>query len=159
MKTTLSIAVSSALIGGLLPMAASAHHSFAMFDTSKSMLVEGTVTNWAYNNPHSWLYIEAPNAEGEMVTWGFEGGAPVHVTRQGVTGSTFQKGDKVQVVMCPLRDGRPAGSVSFVVKEDGSVAYPHDAHCQGSDLYPIWQENGLLDEPEHLHVMENPGRG
>ena len=42
-----------------------------------AQLVEGTITDWHFNNPHSWLYIEAPDENGEMQQWGFEGAARV----------------------------------------------------------------------------------
>ena len=65
-----------------------AHHSFAMFDSGQHKLVEGVVTEWNYNNPHSWLVIEAPGADGKMTTWSFEGAAIVHAARQGVNGKS-----------------------------------------------------------------------
>src|SRR5664279_5727588 len=108
-KRNVSAAV--VLLGNTIGIAgvAAAHHSFAMFDMSKQTLVEGKVINWNYNNPHSWLMIEAADETGKMQTWSFEGAAPVHATRQGVTGDTFRKGDMVRVVMSPIRDGRRAG--------------------------------------------------
>ena len=97
-----------------------AHHSFAHFDSTKQTLVEGTVNTWSYSSPHSWLYVDAPDVNGKMQKWSFEGAAPIHATRQGVTGNTFKKGEKVRVVMSPIRDGSRAGALCFVVKEDGS---------------------------------------
>src|SRR4026207_1379255 len=78
-----------------------AHHSFAMFDSGQHKLVEGVVTEWNYNNPHSWLVIEAPGADGKMTTWSFEGAAIVHAARQGVNGKSYAKGEHVRVVMHP----------------------------------------------------------
>ena len=144
------------LIGSSAP--AVAHHSFAMFDLTEHMLVEGHVTGWAYNNPHSWLYIQAPDRNGEMKTWSFEGAAPVHATRQGVTGNTFRKGELVRVVMSPLRDGRPAGAMCFVVKEDKSIARPNDGVCNSEDVIATWQSNGWLDSTKHLDMHPAPQR-
>jgi len=129
---------------------AAAHHSFAMFDLSTHKLVEGRVTDWNYNNPHSWLIIEGLDANGEMTTWSFEGAAPVHAARQGVTGNTFSKGELVRVIMSPLRDGRNAGAVCFVVKEDGSLARPNDGICDSISVIDAWRAQGWLDSAKHL---------
>jgi hypothetical protein len=99
----------------------------AMFDSGQHKLVEGTVTEWNYNNPHSWLVIEAPGADGKMTTWSFEGAAIVHAARQGVNGKSYAKGEHVRVVMHPLRDGRNAGALCFVIKETARSRAPTTA--------------------------------
>jgi hypothetical protein len=129
---------------------AGAHHSFAMFDLTQHRVVEGRITAWNYNNPHSWLHLEAADENGEMQTWSFEGAAPVHAARQGVTGNTFRKGEKVKVVMSPLRDGRTAGALCFVVKEDSSIARPNDGVCNSVAVIEKWQTNGWIDNTGHL---------
>jgi hypothetical protein len=148
-KTIWTIA---ALSGGaiLAGAPALAHHSFAMFDLSKHVLIEGHVTDWNYNNPHSWLLIEALDENGEKQTWSFEGAAPVHATRQGVTGTTFKKGEAVRVVASPLRDGRRAGAMCFVVKEDASIVRPNDGICNSVDVIGRWESNGWLESTHHL---------
>lgn len=127
-----------------------AHHSFAMFDLSQQRLVEGTVTDWHYNSPHSWLHIEGLDENGEMTTWSFEGAAPVHAARQGVNGTTFKKGEFVRVIMSPIRDGRTAGAMCFVIKEDGSIAQPNDGICNAPSSIESWQSNGWLEDTAHL---------
>jgi hypothetical protein len=129
---------------------AAAHHSFAMFELTQHKLVEGRVTEWNYNNPHSWLHIEGLDENGETKTWSFEGAAMVHAARQGVNGNTFRKGELVKVVMSPLRDGRTAGAMCFVVKEDGSVARPNDGVCNSVAVIEKWQSNGWIEKGKHL---------
>jgi hypothetical protein len=131
---------------------AAAHHSFAMFVRDHHVLIEGTVTEWHFNSPHTWLYVEAPDENGQMQTWGFEGGAPVHAIRNGVTGQTFSYGEPVRVVMAPLRDGRPAGGVCFVLKQDGEIAKHSDGACQADSVLARWQTNGWLESGRHLDV-------
>ena len=125
MKTPIVVVAAAGALAVALPVLA--HHSFASYDVSQQKLVEGTVTAWNYNNPHSWLMIEAPDANGEMKTWSFEGAAIVHAARQGVNGTTYRRGEKVRVVMHPMRDGRNAGALCFVMKEDGSFTRPKPA--------------------------------
>ena len=62
--------------------AVSAQHSFAMFDRETQMVKKGTVVRWAFNNPHSWLYLNIKNDDGSETLWGFEGSAqPSLLTR------------------------------------------------------------------------------
>lgn len=129
-----------------------AHHSFAMFDLSQHKLIEGRVTAWNYNNPHSWLHLEVEGDDGEMQTWSFEGASPVHAARQGVTGNTFTKGEYLRVVMSPIRDGRNAGAMCFVVKEDGSIARPNDGTCDSIAVIDVWEENGWLDSTSNFET-------
>jgi hypothetical protein len=160
MMKKLVLVVAAALLAGTVLFAgtAGAHHSFAMFNLEQQMLVEGRVTDWNYNNPHSWLFIEGLNEDGEMQRWSFEGAAPVHATRQGVDGTTFKKGELVRVIMSPLRDGRPAGAMCFVVKEDGSYARPNDGICDSEKVIGVWESNGWLENGAHLDKHPAEGR-
>jgi hypothetical protein len=142
MKNPIVVAAAACAMAVGLP--ALAHHSFASYDVSQQKLVEGTVTAWNYNNPHSWLMIEAPDANGEMKTWSFEGAAIVHAARQGVNGTTYRRGEKVRVVMHPMRDGRNAGALCFVMKEDGSFTRPNDGICDSEAVHARWEQKGWL---------------
>lgn len=151
MKRSTSTAMGLLLVGALGAVgAALAHHSFAQFDTSVQTIVEGRVTSWSYTNPHSWLYIEALDENGQMQKWSFEGAAPIHAARQGVTGNTFKVGEMVRVVMSPLREGRRAGAMCFVVKQDTSIAQPNDGTCNAPEFIERWKSKGWLDNGKHL---------
>ncbi len=54
----------------------------------------------------------------------------MHAARQGVNGKSYVKGEKVRIVMHPLRDGRNAGALCFVIKQDGTFTRPNDGICQ-----------------------------
>lgn len=146
-----TIVTKAVLLGSAIAGApALAHHSFAMFDLSQHVLIEGRVTDWNYNNPHSWLIVEGLDENGEQQTWSFEGAAPVHATRQGVTGNSFKKGEAVRVVASPLRDGRRAGAMCFVVKEDASIVRPNDGICNSVGVIAHWEASGWLASTKHL---------
>lgn len=97
-----------------------AHHSFAMFDPSKEVSVEGKVKSFAYTNPHAWLYMDV-TTDDKTVTWGFELGAPTLLQRQKIFPSTFKPGDTVKVDAAPMRDGRPGGMFIRATKQDGTL--------------------------------------
>jgi hypothetical protein len=119
---------------------------FAMFDLTQHVLIEGEVSEWNYNNPHSWLHIQGLDKNGELKTWSFEGAAVVHAARQGVNGATFKKGEHVKVIASPLSDGRTAGAMCFVVKQDGSIAQPNDGICNAPAVIAGMAVEGLARE-------------
>jgi hypothetical protein len=152
-----NILCGATLIAGLtMGAAALAHHSFTMVERDRVQLVEGKVVEWQFNSPHAWLYIEAPDADGKMIRWGVEGGAPVHIIRLGVKGDTFQRGESVKIVMAPLRDGRPAGGVCFVEKSGGDIVFFNDGSCGGAQMIlQKWKDNGWLEQGKHLDTHPN----
>jgi hypothetical protein len=151
MKTCIALIKLSLIPALIMSTFAYGHHSFAMFDSSQFMLVEGTVIRWNFNSPHSWLYIEALNAEGELVEWGFEAGSPINAMRNGVTGNTFQRGEKIKVVMNPIRTGDPSGAICFAQKEDNSIVRPNNnSTCDSISLVAKWTEAGWLENGSHL---------
>src|SRR5213594_2185745 len=99
---------------------ASVHHSFAMFDRTIEKVVTGTVVRWAFNNPHSWLYVNVKNKDGSETLWSFEGSSPTALLQRGITGSTFEPGSTITVLYCPLKDGRPGGGLGWVKLVDGN---------------------------------------
>jgi hypothetical protein len=98
-----------------------AHHSFAMFDMTKTVSLSGTVTNFEWTNPHAWLWVQVPDDKGASQLWGLEGQAPGELTRHGWTRHSINVGDKVSVQIHPLKDGQPGGSFYQVTFADGSV--------------------------------------
>lgn len=96
---------------GLGAGAANAHHSFSMFDQGKTMSLVGTVKEWQWTNPHTWLILTAKDDKGEVHEWRIEGQSPqVLRGEQGLSRSTFKPGDQVTVTIHPMRDGSHGGS-------------------------------------------------
>jgi hypothetical protein len=123
-KLTLILALCAAAVTAV---PAIAHHSFAMFEMSKEVSVEGTVKSFAYTNPHAWLYIDVTE-DGKTTTWGFELGAPTLLQRQKIFPSTFKPGDIVKVEGAAMKDGRPGGLFVRAYKQDGTlIGRPKDA--------------------------------
>jgi len=141
-----------AAVCGLPVAAVQAHHSFSMFQRDTQMVVVGTVDRWAFNNPHAWLYINAPGENGEMVTWGFEGGAPPQLVRSGITGRSFEPGDTVTVMFSPLVDGRPGGALCWV-KTGDEYLRPADGGCgdrtpDSVERWERWMEMGITSSKD-----------
>jgi hypothetical protein len=111
------------LAGALLAVPASAHHSFNMFALDKTVTVSGTVKDYQFKMPHVWLYVMAPRPGGAQEEWGFECHSPNMVARRGWSMTTLKPGDKITVVMHPMKDGSKAGSVVNVVLADGRTLW------------------------------------
>lgn len=103
-----------------LPLAAWAHHSFAAeFDGSKVVHLEGTVVKFAWVNPHSWIYINVPKADGSTEEWRIEGGAPSLLLRRGWNRNSLPAGTKIVVNAFPARDGDRRASPRDISFPDG----------------------------------------
>lgn len=112
MKTRVSIAavVLSALVSG-----AYAHHSFATFDEQQQKTLVGTVKEFQWTNPHTWLQVLVKDpATGQVVEWSIEGGSPNGLSRQGWRRSSIKPGDQVEVTIHPLKNGANGGSLMRV---------------------------------------------
>jgi hypothetical protein len=82
-----------------------AHHSFAAtYDADKKMKIEGTVKEFIWRNPHSFIKIEAPDDKGVMQIWTTEWAAPTQLSESHLTRTSLKPGDKVIVIGAPGRD-------------------------------------------------------
>jgi hypothetical protein len=97
-----------------------AHHSFAMFDAEKKVTLEGTVKEFQWTNPHSWILMTVANAQGQPEQWAIEMGGPSGLARQGWVPKTLTPGMKVKTVIHPLRDGTAGGQFMAITLPDGS---------------------------------------
>jgi Family of unknown function (DUF6152) len=98
-----------------------AHHSFSMFDITKEVELVGTVSKFDWTNPHSFVWVDVTGSDGKVVTWGAEGQSPNYLGRRGWSKDTLKVGDKVTLVIMPLRDGRPGGMFKRLTLPDGKV--------------------------------------
>lgn len=86
----------------------SAHHSFAMFDRTKSITLQGTVKEFQWTNPHCFIQVLVPSPDGP-VEWSIEMNSPGASYREGWRPGTLKAGDRVTVVVNPVRDGTHGG--------------------------------------------------
>ena len=98
-----------------------AHHSAAGIDRTKTLVVAGTVKEFRWTNPHSWIDLDVPNDKGGTQTWSVEMTSPAFLLRAGWKRSTLQTGDKVSVTLRPFRNGDPGGLFVSVTLPDGRV--------------------------------------
>jgi hypothetical protein len=116
-----SVLLSLLAVGMLLAIPALAHHSFTMFDTTKAITITGTVTEFQWTNPHSYIEIDVPDESGAIKHWAIEMGSPSILQQSGWKFSNLKKGDKTTLVINPLKDGRPGGFLNTATLPDGRV--------------------------------------
>jgi hypothetical protein len=87
-----------------------AHHSFAMFDATKSVTLQGTVKEFEWTNPHSWLRVMVDDQKtGKPVLWALELSSPARLITMGMTSNSVKAGDVVSVTFHPMKDGTRGG--------------------------------------------------
>lgn len=119
MKIKFTFVAMTLVVASALAATAQAHHSFSMFDLTKSVTIEGTVKTFEWTNPHSWLWVEVADKDGKSQVWGIETGSPSMLQRRGMQRTVFKPGDKVSVLLHPNRDGTTGGSFMKATFPDG----------------------------------------
>jgi hypothetical protein len=98
-----------------------AHHSFAMFDRDRTLDLVGVVKEFQWTNPHTWLQLDAPNAQGVVQEWSIEGNSTGTLSRMGWRPGSFKPGDKVTVKIYPMKDGSTGGSFVGAILANGQT--------------------------------------
>ena len=90
---------------------AEAHHSFALFDISKSVSLEGRVKTFEWSNPHSWIRLEVAGAQNAADEWLIELPSAGQLAREGWNKNYIEVGERLILRVNPLKDGRKGGSL------------------------------------------------
>ena len=110
------------LVGtALLSTVASAHHSTAAYDFTKTVTLKGTIRSFQWANPHNYAQLVVSDGKGAKAEWSIEAGTPATATRQGWSKSSLKPGDKVTMEIAPMKDGSPGGTLRVVTLPDGKI--------------------------------------
>jgi hypothetical protein len=114
-----AVALSAAAATALVTPAP-AHHSFAMFDADRTVTLQGTVKEFEWTNPHSWLHIMVSDAAtGQQGVWALELSSPARLKQMGMSADSVKPGDAISVTFHPLKDGARGGQFLQAVLPDG----------------------------------------
>jgi len=117
-------ACAAALLAGLAAPAR-AHHSFAMYDRGREMMLKGMIREVQWHNPHVFIQLVVKDKRGKTVEWSLEGGSPGILERNGWKYNSLQGGEEVSMLIYPLKSGKAGGSFLEITKADGTKLYYH----------------------------------
>ena len=119
-RRLLTTVIAAAGVMLLAQSAALAHHSFSMFDMTKTVTLEGTIKEFQWTNPHTFTWLDVPNGSGGTDVYGIEGMSPNFLGRRGWSKNTLKPGDKVTIFIYPLKDGLKGGTFLRCKLADGT---------------------------------------
>jgi hypothetical protein len=104
-----AIFAATVVICGAFPLQLSAHHGFASYDETREVTLKGTVTEFDWSNPHTEIYFDVKNANGNVVHWGCETLSPTKLSRAGWSKDALKPGDRITITLVAARNGAPVG--------------------------------------------------
>ena len=114
-----AVCTSAWLVGAGAPLLA--HHSAAAeYDQDKTVTVQGIITKIEWTNPHVFVYVDAKDANGQVVNWSLEGASPIALFRDGVHKDSLKIGDSVTVVAFPARTVPHLADMKSIALADGT---------------------------------------
>jgi hypothetical protein len=122
------------LAAGLgLSVSTNAHHAFsAEFDAQKPIELKGVITQARWVNPHSWIYVDVKDKDGNLSNWGFEFGAPFSLKQKGLTKTTLPVGTEISLKGYRSKNGENYAYSTSITLANGTV----------------YQTGGAQDAPE-----------
>jgi hypothetical protein len=127
MKKLFALCVVNVALAGT----AFAHHSFAMFDHTRSVTLKGTVAKFQWTNPHAYIELDVTEPDGKVNHFTIECTSINMLQRSGWKSTVMKSGDKVSAVVAPLLDGQPGGLLLEVTLPDGRTLDPGVPGAQG----------------------------
>lgn len=115
-----ALLIAATLVAGSLSL--EAHHSFTgAYNVRQTITITGNIIQIALRSPHSFFYIESPDAEGTAQQWAIEGASGDQFSQQGIDSQSFRVGDPVEVTANPSRSpgSTRARLISIVRTTDG----------------------------------------
>ena len=116
-KSLVMVALGVAMAVAYLPVFA--HHGAAAYDVEKKVTLKGTVTQWAWSNPHCLLQLDATDDAGHVVHWITETQNPLSMANLGWGNDSFKPGDQITVTVTPAKNSRPIGLIVDAVLANG----------------------------------------
>ena len=123
MKKLLTLVVLIAVVA--VPLLA--HHGRgATYDMKKRVTLQGTVSRVEWRNPHVLIYMDVKDADGKVVTWGFENSGVSTLAQEGYNRNTLQVGQSITAIVNPAANGAPTAIVVKIILADGSEIMSRD---------------------------------
>ena len=119
MKTIRSLWIAASLF--LLSASLPAHHGTSTYDMNTEISLTGTVKRWTFENPHSWLWVDVPVSQKPAEEWSIESAPPNYLTGQGWSASTIKAGERLTILISPLKTEPKRGILLEVKRASGET--------------------------------------
>jgi len=96
-----------------------AHHGNAAYDDKNPITIKGTVTEFAWVNPHVQIYLDVKDDKGKVAHWSVETYSPGKLVRAGWSKDVVKPGDMVSIILIPARNGSPVGFLHKMILPNG----------------------------------------
>jgi hypothetical protein len=97
-----------------------AHHGANLYDSTKAVMLKGTITQFEWGNPHNQIYFDVKDDKGNIVHWVTSTEPPAVMSEQGWTRKSLKPGDEITAYVYAAKNGAPVGNLQRVVKADGT---------------------------------------
>jgi hypothetical protein len=161
MQTRVTILAAMAALA-TLAFPARAHHSNSAYQVDQIITLSGTVKEWRWSNPHTWLHLTVEDENGEQAEWAVEGRAPGVLGRAGWDRTILQPGETVTVHASPSKDGSLVGIIARVTKADGTILGNRPNFVPDTDAgpaTPVVASTGSRPDFSGVYYPFQPGAG
>jgi hypothetical protein len=113
-----ALAVLSVLI---LSSVVLAHHGTSLYEMNREITLKGTIKEWSFGNPHTWLWLNVTASDGKAEEWSIESAPPTYLAGQGWSAATLKPGEEITALVSPRRGEARSGILLEVHRKDGEV--------------------------------------
>jgi hypothetical protein len=114
MRRAMGLAIAALLVAGV-----EAHHGSADYHVDREVTIEGTIREWRWSSPHTWVFLSVTRADGRTERWNGEGPPLQWAESRGWSSVTLKPGETVRLVMYPSRREAHAGLIKRVTRAGG----------------------------------------
>ena len=149
------------LLGLTASLSALAHHSNSAYQVTEVISLTGTVQEWRWVNPHTWLMLVVEDENGGQQEWALEGRAPGILARAGWSPEAFQPGETVMVYASPAKDGSAEAIIARVTKADGTILGNSPNYFSGNEgpTAPTVASTGTTPDFSGVYYPYRPNGG
>lgn len=104
-----------------LAQPSAAHHGTSSYDMDTELSLTGTVKEWTFNNPHTWLWFNVTTAQGKPEEWSIESAPPNYLAARGWSPATLKAGERLTILVSPLKGEARRGILLEVKRSNGET--------------------------------------
>jgi hypothetical protein len=113
-----------------------AHHGANLYDSTKAVVLKGTITQYEWGNPHNQIYFDVKDASGNVAHWVVSTEPPAVMSEKGWTRRSLKPGDEITAYVFAAKNGAPVGNLQKIVLADGKELVAANPPAEASSAKP-----------------------